>query len=67
MKVKTFVSGLEDGYLAALERLDERVLELGDVEIIDVDDTLYPVLQSPRICDVAKLARRILYQERSKH
>jgi hypothetical protein len=58
MKVITFTKGLVPGYSIALQLLDKDVEELGDVEIIDISDTLYPDGECP------VLARRILYQEK---
>jgi hypothetical protein len=64
MKVKTFVVGLAGGVEVALKKLDEEVARLGDVEILDVQDTLYPnmhEIQDTSVYDPC-LARRVIYK-----
>lgn len=42
MKIKTFVLGTVSGVEFSLKRLDEFVNDLGEIEIVDINDTLYP-------------------------
>lgn len=64
MKVITFVVGLAGGIAASLKKLDDEVARLGDVEILDVNDTLYPrmhEIQATSDYDT-HLARRVIYK-----
>lgn len=58
--VKTFVVGTVNGVTSSFEKLDRHVNELGDIEIIDVNDTLYPGELEKN--NIPMIARRVVYK-----
>ncbi|MBU2547225.1 MAG: hypothetical protein KKB20_02330 [Proteobacteria bacterium] len=42
VKVKTLVEKLTDGYELAFAKLDIRVEELGDIDLLDIKDQVWP-------------------------
>ena len=62
MKVKTFFSGLANGIEAAINRLDKKVLTLGDVTINQTNDVFIPNgLKSGDSC----IIRTVVYTEQT--
>jgi len=61
MKVKTFYSGLANGFTKAFELLDANVASLGDITIHSLTDTYYPEEADQNRC--AHIVRVLVYSQ----
>ena len=59
-KVKTFVYGLCNGLTDTMKGLDEAVAELGDIDILDINDML--VNQGFSRGNGPQIMRRVIYK-----
>ncbi|MBI4119927.1 MAG: hypothetical protein HY454_00490 [Parcubacteria group bacterium] len=66
MKVKTFNAGLAHGWSSTFAYLDKKIAELGDVEIVEIQDTFYATPAGVSFADEPRdpcIARRITYRD----
>ena len=67
MKVYTFTAGMAGGYAQAFKFLDACVRNLGDVDILDIEDTLFPNIPTLGNSGSETLARRIIFEEKAPY